>query len=46
MYEEKGKEGIIQSKFLHLNGITSAPSAMRAEETYLAGRDTPRTLAV
>lgn len=35
----KGKDGIIKNKFLYLNGITSALSAVRVEKTNLAGRD-------
>lgn len=42
----KRKDGIIKSKFLYLNGITSALSAVRVEKTNLAGRETPKTLGM
>lgn len=42
----KKKERRYYKKLLHLNGITSAPSATRVEKTNLADRDTPRTRRV
>lgn len=43
----KNKErGYSKIKFLHLNGITSAPFATGVGKTNPAGRDTPRTLGV